>query len=288
MFFTADLMWHLSPILLMFGMVTLNHLIMHHRAERRYALEAGRLRSALLAELRALHKVYLANLDLIDRKANYLLSTRPVAAVYRGNLPRLTSLFEPPVIEPLVTWFAENEALEAKLAAQATSKGGLSYQLTPETGLDELKDMFTTGSERLASTYAALERDDVRGGAAHGSTARHSPLFDSGVMVPIAASERAVTVRRSMKSGGTNVSALSRMTSPAIGRRSARLTAPTNPRFVSLLNTTKFGSPLNSSKHFLICASGLASSTTIARQFLRSDMADFSVTRQSRVASKSR
>src|SRR5262245_8100257 len=133
MLIAGNWMWHLSPLVVMFGMVTLNHLIMHHRMERRYALEADRLRSALLAELRALHKVYMTNLELIDSKAGYVVSTRSVAAVYRGNLPRLTSLFEPPVIEPLVTWFAENEALEGKLAAQATSKGGISYQLTPET-----------------------------------------------------------------------------------------------------------------------------------------------------------
>jgi hypothetical protein len=157
MFMTSDFMWHLSPIVLMLGMVTLNHLILHHRTERRYALEADRLRSALLAELRALQKVYLTNLDLIESKANYLLSTRSVAAVYRGNLPRLTSLFEPPVIEPLVTWFAENEALERRLAAQATSRGGISYQLTPETGVDEFKRMYASGTERLEMTCAALE-----------------------------------------------------------------------------------------------------------------------------------
>jgi len=163
MLIAGNWMWHLSPLVVMFGMVTLNHLIMHHRMERRYALEADRLRSALLAELRALHKVYMTNLELIDSKAGYVVSTRSVAAVYRGNLPRLTSLFEPPVIEPLVTWFAENEALEGKLAAQATSKGGISYQLTPETGLDELKRLYAEGADALAATCDALTFSDTTG-----------------------------------------------------------------------------------------------------------------------------
>src|SRR5262245_33187130 len=122
MLMAGDLMWHLFPIVLMIGMVTLNHLIMHQRMERRYALEADRLRSALLAELRALHKTYMTNLELIESKAGYVVSTRSVAAVYRGNLPRLASLFEPPVIEPLVTWFAENEALEGRSEERRAGK----------------------------------------------------------------------------------------------------------------------------------------------------------------------
>jgi hypothetical protein len=80
---TGEWMWHLLPVVLMLGMIGLNHVIMHQRAERRYELEANRLRSALVAELRALHKLYLTNLDLIESKANYLLSTR-APAIYRG------------------------------------------------------------------------------------------------------------------------------------------------------------------------------------------------------------
>jgi hypothetical protein len=161
MFMTGDWMWHLSPVLLMLGMVTLNHLIVHHRTERRYALEAARLRSALIAELRALHKLYRTNLDLIEKKANYLLSTRTIVVVYKANLGRLTSLFEPAVIERLVSWFFENEVLEAQLAAQATSRGGISYQLTADTGVEELKRMYAAGAEDLAAMCDALELLDA-------------------------------------------------------------------------------------------------------------------------------
>jgi len=154
---TGEWMWHLLPLMLMLGMVGLNHLIVHQRAERRYELEASRLRSALVAELRALHKLYLTNLDLIESKANYVLATRsPV--IYRGNLGRFASLFESALIEHLVTLFAENELLEAHLSAQANNRAGVSYQLTPETRVEEFKQMYTAGAKDLEITCHALER----------------------------------------------------------------------------------------------------------------------------------
>jgi hypothetical protein len=158
MFIAGDWMWHFLPVMLMLGMVALNHFIMHQRAERRYALEASRLTSALLAELRALLKLYLTNLELIETKANYLLSTRSSAVIYKGNLGRFTSLFEPPLIEGLVTWFAENELLEARLAAQANSKGGIAYAVTPETQIEEFRQMFATGADALRTACIALEQ----------------------------------------------------------------------------------------------------------------------------------
>ncbi len=158
MLLTGESIWHLSPLILMLGVLALNHLIVHHRTERRYKLEAARLTGALIAELRALHKLYLINLDLIERNATYVLSSRSSSVIYRGNIGRLTSLFDVPIIERLVTLFAENEALEARLAAQATSKGGMSYQLTVDTKLEELKQMYAIGAKDLESTCDNLLR----------------------------------------------------------------------------------------------------------------------------------
>ena len=69
----------------------------------------------------------------------------------------------------------------------------------------------------------------------------NSPLLDSGVMVAIVGSDRAVAARRSMNPRGTTVSALSRMTLPALTNRKARLTAPTKPMLVALVRTVTFG-----------------------------------------------
>jgi hypothetical protein len=154
----SDTFWHLSPFVLMFGMVALNHLITHRRVEKRYALEAFRLRVALLAELRMLKDLYIANLRLIDGKANYLLSGRSAVFVYRANLGRLTSLFGPAQIDCLVKVFARNELVESMLTAHAVCKGGLSYQLTPDTRIEEVKQMYESGVDELELTRQLLEQ----------------------------------------------------------------------------------------------------------------------------------
>lgn len=166
----GDWMLHSMPVLLMLGMVGLNHLIMHHRTERRYALEASRLRAALISELRALQEIYRMNLELIESKANYLISARSPVLVYKGNLGRLTSLFDSPVIENLVSLFARNEIIEGLLAAHAIGKGGVSYQLTPETKLHELKQMYAAGADHAAWTCNALSHDDSDTGSSRSQT----------------------------------------------------------------------------------------------------------------------
>ena len=148
---------HFIPVLLMLGMVALNHLIVHQRTERRYALEATRLSAALAAELRVLHDLYAKNLELLDAKAGYLMSTRSPVLIYKGNLGRLPSLFEAPIIEHLVGVFAQNERIEAVLAAHANSKGGLTYVLTANSKIDELRDMYLQTSREVEWTRHALE-----------------------------------------------------------------------------------------------------------------------------------
>jgi hypothetical protein len=167
--------------MLMIAVMGLNHVIVNQRTERRNELEATRLRRALVAELRALHKLYLTNLDLFESKTNYVLSTRsPV--IYRGNLGRFPTLFEPPLIEHLVTLFAENELLEAHLAGQAINRAGVSYQLTPQTRVEELKQMYRAGAEDLERTCEALER---YGPASGEVAADHSGTSRSGARRPL-------------------------------------------------------------------------------------------------------
>lgn len=149
--------YHLLPIVLMLGMVALNHFIVHQRTERRYALEASRLRAALGAELQVLLDLYAKNLELLETKAGYLLSTRAPVIVYKGNLGRLPSLFEAPVIEHLVSVFAQNERIEALLATHANCKNGLTYVLTADSKVDELKGMYLETSRELQWTREALD-----------------------------------------------------------------------------------------------------------------------------------
>ena len=168
---------HFIPVLLMLGMVALNHLIVHQRTERRYAIEAARLSAALGAELRMLHDLYAKNLELLDAKAGYLMSTRSPVLVYKSNLGRLSSLFEAPIIEHLVAVFAQNERIEALLAAHSNSKGGLTYVLTADSKVDELRDMYVQTARELDWTRHALD-----GGAPIARPAGHSLQWMAGLL----------------------------------------------------------------------------------------------------------
>jgi hypothetical protein len=169
--------YHFLPILLMLGMVALNHMIVHQRTERRYSIEAARLRAGLTAEMRVLVDLYAKNLELLETKAGYLLSTRSPVMVYRSNLGRITSLFEATVIEHLVNIFAQNERIEAVLAAHATSKGGLTYTLTADSKVDELKQMYLDTSRELDWACQALE-----GGGRLVKPLNHSLQWVSGLL----------------------------------------------------------------------------------------------------------
>ena len=92
-----------------------------------------------------------------------------------------------------------------------------------------------------------------------------SPLFDSGVTVPISGDDRAAVARRLMNPLGTIVSALRRMMSPCVALSNARLTLPTNPRLRALVITSTQGSLSSLVRCFAMRGSGVASSIRIAR-----------------------
>ena len=147
-----------TPIVFMMGIITINHLINNQRADRRTAAEASRLRSALAAELSAIHDLYKKNLQLIEKKADYILSTRSSVIVYRGSIARLTMLLEDRLIEQIVGVFAQNERIEAIVAARSNFKCGLTYQFQlVDAAFDEWKTMFMEAIADVSFVCRALE-----------------------------------------------------------------------------------------------------------------------------------
>ena len=147
-----------TPVAFMIIILLINHLITHQRADRKTESEASRLRCALAAELRALLNLYNINLQLIEQKANYILSSRSSVVLYRANLARLATLLEATVVEQLVGVFAQNETIEAVLSAHTNFKGGLSYQFSPaDANFDEWKSMFEQSLCNIERVCGLLE-----------------------------------------------------------------------------------------------------------------------------------
>jgi hypothetical protein len=161
----------LCYISVMIGVVLINHVTTHLRTEKRFALEASRLHGALGAELRSLQSLFAGNLNLLGRDANYILSGKSSALVYKGNLGRLTTLLDRPIIEQVVAIYAQNERIEAILGACAKpNAGGLAYRVSPgEVDLQELKVMYEEALKDIAVICEALEhRSHVANGVNDG------------------------------------------------------------------------------------------------------------------------
>jgi hypothetical protein len=146
------------PVVFMLSVVIANHVITGQRNDRKKTAEAARFCAALAAELRALLDLYKMNLDLIERKTNYLLSTRSSIAIYIGNLGRISVLLERPAIEHVVGAFAQNERIEAVVAAHSNLKCNLTYQFSEaDTKLDEWKQMYEQAARSITSACQILE-----------------------------------------------------------------------------------------------------------------------------------
>jgi hypothetical protein len=157
----GDWIWHISWLLLILAAMAVNRAIAQQRAERRVAVEAERLRAALAAELSVLDGLYRTNMQLLEKNANYVLSTRSPLLICRSTLGRLTLLFDVPVIEQLVALFARNEMLEAHIAAYARPKAGISYRLPPsppQGKIERLSQMYAAAARDLEQTRAMLDR----------------------------------------------------------------------------------------------------------------------------------
>ena len=147
-----------TPVALMMSIIVINHLITTQRADKKAERESCRLRCALAAELHALLDLYNINLQLIEQKANYLLSSRSSVVLYRANLARLATLLEATVVEQLVGVFAQNEQMEAVLSAHTNLKGGLSYQFSvADAHFREWKTMFEQSARNIERVCGLLQ-----------------------------------------------------------------------------------------------------------------------------------
>ena len=147
-----------TPVIFMMGIIGINHLINNQRSDRRTAAEASRLRAALAAELRALLDIYKKNLQLIEKKADHILSTRSSVIVYRGSVARLTMLLDDALIEQIVGVFAQNERIETVLAARSNFKCGLTYQFpVADAPYEEWKMMFTEAMADVSFVCRTLD-----------------------------------------------------------------------------------------------------------------------------------
>jgi hypothetical protein len=157
-----DVLMHLTatflPALMMLSIVVTNHVVAGQRTDRKIADESSRFVIALAAELRAMLELYQVNLGLIEQKADYLLSTRTSIVIYKGNLGRLTSLLDKTAIEPVVKVFAQNERIEAVVAAHSNFKCNLTYQFAPaDNKFAEWKQMYEQASLSVDSACGILE-----------------------------------------------------------------------------------------------------------------------------------
>ena len=165
------------PVVLMLTIVIMNHVVTGQRNDKRTASEMERFSAALTAELRAMHDLYEANLELIERKADYILSTRSTVVVYKSNLGRLTMLLDKAAIEEVVAVFAQNERIETVIAAHSNFKCNLTYQFTPsDTDFAEWKKMYEQASGRIASACRALEAGVNSAAAANDVVPWHAAL----------------------------------------------------------------------------------------------------------------
>jgi hypothetical protein len=153
----GDWLWHLSVLTLVIAIMLVNRTLSARRLERRTSLESERLRTALAAELRVLEELYRVNLDLLGKKAGYVLSTRSPLLILKGNLGRLT-LLESSVIEQLVALFAHNEMMEAHIAAVTRPRAGLSYRLTRQSSAEDLGQMYAAAAADLEQARGKLDR----------------------------------------------------------------------------------------------------------------------------------
>jgi hypothetical protein len=163
------------PVVLMVSIIVLNHTVVSQRADRKTANEGARFVAALAAELRAILELYKTNLELIEQKADYILSTRSSVLVYKGNLGRLTLLLDRPVIEHVVGVFAQNERIEMIIAARSNFRCNLTYQFSPaDARFDEWRQMYEQAMERVAATCRMLEAGEgsLRAPEANGVTWR--------------------------------------------------------------------------------------------------------------------
>jgi hypothetical protein len=143
-----------APFLVMGVIMVLNQFAAARRGDRKERRDSTRLRAALHAELQALRALYEENLRLLADQEGYLLSVRPLLAIYRANLTRIGALQE----HEIATMVAVNstaERLEALCAVYCKPSGNLAWRIGCEDM--QLATLLTAMVDGAANVEDALE-----------------------------------------------------------------------------------------------------------------------------------
>ena len=152
----VDLLYHFVPLLAISLAVLINLTVTHWRTEARAATDASRLRAALRAELTILQDVYDENLRTLNSGREFLLSSRQLISLYRGNLGRI-QLLTPHEVPMLVAAYGFVEVIESFLAATCKPHGHAYRTVPGETPVGEIRQKFATGIERIITVLQAME-----------------------------------------------------------------------------------------------------------------------------------
>ena len=110
---------------------TINIVTTHQRLAKAQRNDAGRLRTALAAELDHLRATYAYNIEAIRDAKDVVMSCRMFIAIYRGNLGRLHTLMEHE-LPAIVAAYAYSENIEGLLAAHCKAHGQSAYSMARE------------------------------------------------------------------------------------------------------------------------------------------------------------
>jgi hypothetical protein len=154
-----DPIWliHLTPVVMMVTILTLNHRVNGRKSQRRSSLEASRLATALSVELQSMLSHYSENLTLLAQEAPILLSGRGIGQVYRSNSARLVTALDDRVIAAVVAAYAHHERAEAMLTA--CTQPNSHHTLRAGAGgayHDRLRDTYRSGCETVEAALSAL------------------------------------------------------------------------------------------------------------------------------------
>ena len=139
--------------------VLINLTVTHWRTEARAATDASRLRAALRAELTILQDVYDENLRALNSGREFLLPSRQLISLYRGNLGRI-QLLTPHEVPMLVAAYGFVEVIESFLAATCKPHGHAYRTVPGETPVGEIRQKLTTGIERIITVLQVMEQPE--------------------------------------------------------------------------------------------------------------------------------
>ena len=153
---SVDLLYHFIPLLAISLAVLINLTITHWRTEARAATDASRLRAALRAELTILQDVHDENLRALGSGREFLLSSRQLTSLYRGNLGRI-QLLTPHEVPMLVAAYGFVEVIESFLAATCKPHGHAYRTVPGETPVGEIQQKIAAAIERIITVQQAME-----------------------------------------------------------------------------------------------------------------------------------